>query len=190
MAITVYTNLDIETFTMELGYSLHNIAIISAPMDTGNLRRAIGLTTNTDKRKVITYNAFDAYYLDYLEKGLGPVKKYKGFISEMTISYFLNELVDYFVSGEITNGSKATITLERSKHGAMFSEKAFLKQMGYEDMNVTADDRRKLSQIYYRSKVGSNRTTSSLKGRPNVERLYKRSENKHMNLFYTGERIY
>ena len=183
----VHTNHRVDGFTKEVGYVLNNIAIDIAPYDTGNLRRAIGLMSNTKKRIVVEYDAFEAYYLHYLEMGQGPIKKHKGFISERTMAAYILILADYFSRGEIRYEvqSKPTVNLQRSKHGAMFSEKILLREMKHQDYGVTADDRRRLSNIYFRSINESNKEISSLRNRAKTKRLYKLKENKEINLFYT-----
>lgn len=95
-----YNQLLTNGFDSSLGNYFHNIAVLSAPYDTGNLRMSISLTKNAPKHIQINYNTTKANYIKFLEEGIGPVKKHKGFISVLTAGAIAEELVGWIVSGK------------------------------------------------------------------------------------------
>lgn len=191
MEMTIYTNKRTKGFDNNLSNALWHIAINNAPRDTGNLQRNITRSANAPKRIAITYNAFNAPYLHYLEEGMGPVKKHKGFISIDTIVDYMSALSSYFKNGKLDIiFDKPSIKLDISKHGPMFSEKKLLKIMREDDPLLTADERMQLGQLYSRSKTGSNKRWSSIGEKAKLSRGYKRSMNRKFDLFYTNEELY
>lgn len=180
MIFYVETELDIEILSYELGISLWNIAVSIAPYDTGNLRRSITLNRNSDTVKTYYYNAFNAMYLHYLEKGQGPVKKYKGFIENETVAAFIEEIIYYFKTNEISTTSIIPkIALKKTRTSAQFYEKAIMKKMGVKGDTITADDRRKMSRIRYGTQGRLEKEKKALKGslRARVEREYRMRDN-------------
>lgn len=184
MDFNIQTNNNITTMSPALGMWLWNIAVSNAPMDTGNLRRAITMNKNSDTKKQYVYNALNAVYLHYLEEGMGPVKKHKGFISNKTVGDFIQELIYYFKTGKtgmITTPPVATLTI--SKHGPMFYEKKIANSLGWSDRTLTADDRQKLSQIRYRALSNSNQ--SRVNGqKPTSRYLYRKGLNQRTNMWF------
>ena len=184
MDFNITTDGKVTTLSPELGMWLWNVAVSNAPIDTGNLRRAITMTKNSPTKKQYVYNALNAVYLHYLEEGMGPVKKHKGFISQKTMGDFIQELISYFKTGKtgmITTPPVATLTV--SKHGHMFYERKMARALGWSDKQITADDRRKLSQIRYRGLAQSNK--SKIYGeKPTSRYLYKKGMNQHTDMWF------
>ena len=190
MELTVYTDKRIKGFETNLANALWHIAINNAPRDTGNLQRNITLSANSPKRMGITYNAFNAPYLHYLEEGMGPIKKHKGFISQDTIADFMNVISTYMIRGEIGIFERPNVKLDISRHGAMFSEKKLLKIMRIDDHTLTADERMQLGNIYARSKLGIGKRWSSIGQKATLSRGYSRSMNRKFSLYYTSDDLY
>lgn len=191
MNFTVNTDKDIQVLSQQLGFTLWNIAVAFAPYDTGNLRSAITMNTNTATRKKIVYNALNAYYLHYLEMGDGSVKKHKGFISKDTASAFVIYLINYFKNGG-DDGiffGKPRVKLRESEHGAMFSERRILKSLDLSMKPLTADDRRKLSQIRFRGLNDSNLEGFGGK-KVKLLRQYQMSQNKHIDTWFMDRNDY
>lgn len=190
MDFNITTDKDVDKLSSQLGYWLWNIAVSLAPYDTGNLRRAITLNSNTDTRKKFVYNAFNAVYLHYLEEGMGSVKKHKGFISERTVGAFVQEIITYLITGkQPIISSPPVATLGISRHGAMFHENKILKSLNLSTMNITADDRRKLSQLKFRNITPAN-TMSAGGKQTDIRRLYKNNLNKDISHFWIDEKDY
>jgi len=191
MDITVITDKEINGLSSQLGYWLWNLTVSLAPYDTGNLRRAISLQSNSEHRKSIVYNAFNAIYLHYLEQGEGTVKKHTGFISVLTVGAFIQELIAYVKTGStpIIQFSNPTASLRTSQNGSMFYENKMLRYMNISGKKITADDRRKLSQLRF---MGVNNTgTQRTRGKsPFVRRLYNRSESLRINDAFIDPRSY
>lgn len=89
----------IKDLDSRLGYQLWQIADMIAPYDTGNLRSAISLARNTSLQIRLQYNLLTANYIQFLEMGQGPVKKYKGFIEKDTVSAIIEAVISYLSSG-------------------------------------------------------------------------------------------
>jgi hypothetical protein len=144
-------------FSKELAMWLWNIAVSLAPYDTGNLRRGITLNNSSNNKITVVYNAYTALYLHYLEEGMGSVKKHKGFISELTVGAFVQEIIFYIQTlKRPLIVSKPMTTLRVSEQGAMFYEKRILNAIGFSKTSlITADDRQKLSNLRYMSKFNT-----------------------------------
>lgn len=190
MDFVITTDLDIDSMSSELGFWLWHIAIAFAPIDTGNLRRAITMNSNTDTRKLFVYNAFNAIYLHYLEEGMGSVKKYKDFIKTDTMMAFIQEVMYYFKTGMtgLLTG-KPYINLKESQQGAMFYEKKLMKALNINQKTLTADDRMMLSQLRYRGLVGSNKErVGGMK--PTAKYSYSRKNNLSTDYFFVDTKDY
>jgi hypothetical protein len=178
----ITTNNEVDKFGKDLAMWLWNIAVVLAPYDTGNLRRAITLNKASDNKMSIKYNAFNALYLHYLEEGMGSVKKHKGFISEDTMMAFVGELIAYFKTGKpglLVN--KPMTTLRLSTNTPMYHERKILTKLGYDtSSSVTADERQMMSQIKYNKLTQSNRVSVGGK-KTYVRRLYRRSMNRQID---------
>ncbi len=180
MDFHVDTDLQIEVLNSALGYWLWNLAVVLAPYDTGNLRRSITMSANSDTHKKYVYNTMNAMYLDYLERGIGPIKKHMCFIEHKTVGRFVEEIIDYFKVGKNISLGKPTVTLQISKQGAMFYEKKILHRMGLDDMelDVTADDRKYMSRFEFGTKHRMKYEKNNVRGseRARVRRLYKMND--------------
>lgn len=143
----------ITSLSPELGYLLWNRAIDCASYDTGNLRRSIVMSKNGGSQKQYVYNAMNALYLHYLEEGMGPIKKHKGYISEKTMAIFITEIIYYLKTGKTSEvATIPLITLNKSKNGPMFHEKRIMGKFDVAWQTLTADDRRKMSRFKYGTK--------------------------------------
>lgn len=177
MDTKVYIDLDIEQlhrlmeFPNEMGNVVHNIAIMLAPFDTGNLRSAITLMRNTPRKIVLHYSHMVANYIKFLEEGLGSVKKYYGFISIDTRMSIIEALIGWIETGVIPphlyNPSKPIIDMKSTSN--IFSwEQDMLKSVGKNSSEISPNVRRKISMIReleYRQSRGINTTTIPRKGR-------------------------
>lgn len=178
----ITTDKSVDKFSKDLAMWLWNVAVVIAPYDTGNLRRAITLNKASDNKMAIQYNAFNALYLHYLEEGMGSVKKHKGFISEDTMMAFVSELIAYFKTGKpglLVN--KPMTTLRVSGNTPMYHERKILHKLGFDtSMPVTADERKLMSQIKFRKMNQSNRMRIGGK-KTYVRRLYRMSQNRQID---------
>ena len=180
MDFNVITALNIDGLPLELGFVLWNRAIDCAPYDTGNLRRSILMTKNSSTKKQYVYNAMNALYLDYLEKGQGPIKKHKGYISEKTVGVFIAEIIYYLKTGRTsTVATIPQITLKTSKQGPMFYEKRIMKKFDVAWQKLTADDRQKMSRFKYGTKSRLTIEKELIKGSQSarLNRIFKLSDN-------------
>jgi len=138
-------------FDMALGYWFWNIAVLIAPYDTGNLRSAITLKRNKPKNIRISYSTFMANYILFLEKGWGPVRKYKDFIKKDTVETIAEQLVSWIITGRrpkyARQGLKPFIQLSASNHEPFSRERAFLKQADMNASVISSKSRMKISKI-------------------------------------------
>jgi len=148
MDFHIETDQEITELSSGLGYWLWNLAVVLAPYDTGNLRRSIVMSANSSNHKKYVYNTMNAFYLDYLERGVGNIKKYKGFIEERTVGRMVEEVI------------------QTSSNGAMFHEKTILKKLGVDldDVEITGDDRKYLSRMKYGTKNRLKYERDNVKG--------------------------
>ena len=131
----------------DLGISIWNIAINNAPYRTGNLRNQIRLTSNSTKTKRIIYYDQDAYYLNYLEAGVGRNKKHKGFIENKTVLQVYSEVFNYLQTGHATFTGIPTIVMRSDV--ARNYERQILKSNNIDpNTRITASDRALLSKEY------------------------------------------
>lgn len=131
----------------KIGMSLWNIAIASAPYETGNLRRSIILSKNTDSLKKYVYDDYRAYYLNYLEEGIGRVKKHTGFIENKTIGSMMYELINYLQSGEVTFSNFPVVEL-RSGIYRMYERQIARNNNMDTKRRLSANDRALLSKAF------------------------------------------
>jgi len=163
---------DLDT---SLGMWFWNMAVMIAPYDTGNSRRAITLNSNTSKKIQIRYNTTQANYIKFLEEGLGPVKKYKGYIGEKTRMAIVEELIHYLSTGQKPMFTSTPHVTLRSSKSVFSKERKYLKQADMHSHAITAKARNTISKIReteYRkahgialnSFTGKKVTTSKLSG--------------------------
>jgi hypothetical protein len=101
---TIETNVDANQFehlNNKLKDSLWHVAIINAPYRTGNLRANIKRSISAKGVNYI-YDDLEAYYVDFLERGIGRNKKHVGFIENTTVNGMLTEIVTTMISGSTT----------------------------------------------------------------------------------------
>jgi len=157
MSIDIYATpykfdkLQKKGFDSALGYWFWNIAILIAPIDTGNLRSAITLKANKERRIRISYNEFIANYVQFLEEGQGPVKKYQDFIKKDTTEVIAEQLVSWIITGRrplyARQGVKPIVNLRNSKYKPFSMEKTLLKQANMNARVITARSRMEISKI-------------------------------------------
>ena len=136
-----------KRFGVVFGYIMINIAVILAPLDTGNLRRSITLTQNSKNNKQIRYNLMNANYVRFLEEGWGYVKQYKGFISIDTKMAIVEAIINFILTGEYPFYSFAP-TVELKSTTKLFSkEKQMLKNHNIKSDMISADVRQQMSKI-------------------------------------------
>ena len=162
-----FNKLKEQGFDMALGYWFWNMAIMIAPMDTGNLRASILLKKNKPRRIRISYNTFKANYLKFLEEGQGSVKKYQDFIKKDTTEAIVEQLVSWIRTGKAPTyaiqGIKPFVVLQKSKQQPFSRERAFLKQANMNSNAITAKTRMKISQIREMEYTGNMKRSSGQK---------------------------
>jgi hypothetical protein len=135
------------TLTHELGISLWNIAVNETPYRTGNARSQVSLNYNTHKKKMIVYNDYNAYYINYLEEGAGRNKKHKGFIENKTVGSMLSEIIKFEITGKPTFSQIPTVTFRTDR--ARNYERQMMRKVGIShDQRVSAKDRATMSRVY------------------------------------------
>lgn len=153
MDINVYLTYEqlekVKNLDSRLGYQLWQIADMIAPYDTGNLRSAITLARNSVSQIRLQYNLLTANYIEFLERGVGPVKKYKGFIEKDTTSAIIEAVVMYLSSGGSNLPALTIRPIIYKRLGTPFgAEKKFLSKTDQFNRKViTFEQRRKISQI-------------------------------------------
>lgn len=188
---TIYVNTDKEFkgLTSEFAHWLWNVLMAMIPYDTGNLRSSFKLRNNSSSLIAFIFDDAEAYYVDYLEEGIGFVKKHKDFIKFQMFGALLSETIYFTKTGEtglIT--SKPNVTLRQSQYSSPIGyERKILRYHEQNVDNITATDRRNLSSIMYRSMEEKN-TTSMSGRRANITKEYKASQNMNLNYFYIGDK--
>ena len=155
----------VKNLDSSLGMWFWNMAVMISPYDTGNARRAITLTSNTSKRINIRYNLMQANYIKFLEEGVGPVKKYKGYIKNNTRMAIVEELIFYLKTGQLPMFTSTPFVLLKSSKSVFHGERKFLSQADMHTNAITAKVRNKISMIRettYRQQQGI--ATSSFRG--------------------------
>lgn len=141
--------------------SIWNTLIENAPYDTGNLRSAIRLSVNQQYRLLYVYDENQARYLDFLERGVGPVKQYKGFISNVSLNKSTVEMISWLKGNEPTNTSVPMVTLRGRTRKKPKENIGFGNTIGYEKKYVkkkgtliTAKERSIMSKLYVKEGFG------------------------------------
>jgi hypothetical protein len=162
-----FNKLKSQGFDTALGYWFWNIAVMIAPMDTGNLRRAITLKSNRARKIRISYSTFIANYIQFLEEGQGPVKKYKDFIKKDTAESIAEQLVAWIITGKrplyARQGVKPMVKLSASKYSPFSRERMFLKQANMNSNVLTAKTRMQISKIREIDYSGSKQSNTGQK---------------------------
>lgn len=187
--IYVYTDVPFKGLTSDLGFWLWNVLMVMIPYDTGNLRSSFKMKNNSTRKISFIFDDAEAYYVEYLEEGIGFVKKYKDFIKRDMYGTMISEVIYYIKTGKtgiIT--SKPNVKMRESHYSNPIGyENKILKYHGQHAKSITADDRKNLSRIMYRSMEDKNILSMSGK-KPNMLRNYKRSQNLNLQYFHIGEK--
>jgi hypothetical protein len=155
----------VKNLDTALGMWFWNMAVMISPYDTGNARRAITLNTNTSKKINIRYNITQANYIKFLEEGVGPVKKYKGYIKNRTRMAMVEELIFYLKTGQIPMFTSTPFVLLKSSKNVFHGERKYLAKADMHTNAITANARNRISKIRetsYRQEHGI--ATSSFRG--------------------------
>jgi len=173
-----YNKLLKKGFDQSLGYLFWNTAVMIAPIDTGNLRRSILLAKNNSRHIKISYDTFMANYIQFLEEGQGPVKKYKNTAQAIT-----EQLVAWIITGRrplfSRQGVKPFVQLKESKRQPFSAERALLRQANMNTNVISAKARMQISKIreiaYYneRSKVSGNKDRMADRTKNSLSNSYK-----------------
>lgn len=137
----------IKNLDTSLGMWFWNMAVMIAPYDTGNLRKAISLNSNTSKKITIRYNTMQANYIKFLEEGVGPVKKHKDFIGVKTRLAITEELISYLKTGRKPMFTSVPFVATRSSGKVFSREKAFLRQADMHTNAITQKARNKIASV-------------------------------------------
>jgi hypothetical protein len=155
----------VKNLDTALGMWFWNMAVMISPYDTGNARRAITLNSNTSKKITVRYNLTQANYIKFLEEGVGPVKKYKGYIKNRTRMAFVEELIFYLKTGQTPMFTATPFVLLKSSQNVFHGERKYLAQADMHTNAITAKARNTISKIRetaYRQENGI--ATSSFRG--------------------------
>lgn len=140
---------DWNGLTSDFAYWGWNASIIGIPYDTGNLRRSYKLKNNSKRTIKYAFDTTEAQYVNFLEEGIGPVTKYKGFIENGLVQILLSELIFFITTnqtGLLTN--KPTVVLRESQYESPFPyERRIMRSLDLHDRRLNADQRKALSQI-------------------------------------------
>lgn len=151
----------VKNLDSSLGMWLWNIGVMLAPYDTGNLRTAITLASNTSKKINVRYNTMRANYIKFLEEGLGPVKKYKGFIDINTRIAMVEAIIQYLKTGKSPMFTGAPTVVLRQSQSIFSQEKPFLRMANMKTSVINPKVRGKISRIRemnYRRSIGMGAT--------------------------------
>lgn len=145
-----YEEIKKNGFSKDLGYWCWDISIMGTPMDTGNARRNVVLQKNAPRHIRIVWDLFGANYVEYLEEGRGPVKKYKGFISVDIASAIMEQTMAWILTGDdpsYTVRPRPFVALGTSRHEPFSMERTFLRQANMNASKITAKSRMMISNI-------------------------------------------
>lgn len=139
----------VKHLNKELGMILWNIAVLNAPYDTGNLRRAISLASNNSNNIRIQYSLLNANYIKFLEYGYGPVKKHIGFIRSKTLSDMVEAIIGFIKVDNVYGGLLSLpplVVLQRAKT-FFWQENRVAQRLDFANKKMTANQRQKISRI-------------------------------------------
>ena len=169
-------------FNLSLGIFFWNIAVMTAPYDTGNLRRSITLARNTNKKIDIQYDLLRANYLRFLEEGIGPVTKHYHFIEDKTRLAITEQLIMFLKTGKQPLYMNYPYVELRNSKSVFQSERKFLKGANAQTSVITPNVRRKISMIRETNyRKANNLGMSSFKGQKVVTVTQKRQALKSSN---------
>lgn len=148
-------------FDSRLASSIWSIHVYGSPMDSGNLRRSIKQVGSSSVRMTFIYDGTQAYYLKYLQEGIGFVKKHKGFIDNNVVNT-VRELIYWSHYERTTYTSIPSVQLNKAR--AMGYERKMLQNSGLSNRIISSGDRARLSKIYNRrAKENDNEQFTSKK---------------------------
>lgn len=173
MFISIEVDKPIEGLNTALANSVWQTIIYETPYATGNARSAIRLNSNNKTRINFIYDDSIARYIDFLERGVGPVKKYKGFIANNSVNSTMREIVYWAQSGGKTTYNGVPVVVFRTKDDSGRN----ILPMGYEKKRIndlkrdtkiaiTASERAKLSSMYF-AEIGGSKEKGK---RPEIEK--------------------
>lgn len=145
----IETTKKIEGLDFDVAIMLLNIAVLVAPEDTGNLKSSIILKRQTRKTILIAYDDIMARYTDYLEEGIGFIKKHKDFIKKDTMNFMTTALIGWLMSGTIPPQflDRPEVKLKKSSHGAIGYEKKILRALNLATNRINATERMRISRL-------------------------------------------
>lgn len=156
MRVSIEVDKPIDGLTPALANSIWQTIIYETPYATGNARSAIRLNSNNKKRINFIYDDSIARYIDFLERGVGPVKKYKGFISNNSVIASMREIIYWAQSNGKTTYSGIPIVVMRTRDDKgkeilpIGYERTKLKEAKRDlGISITASERAKLSSNYF-----------------------------------------
>lgn len=148
--------------TESLKDSLWSVAIYNSPYKTGNLRASIKRISMSKDKVMFAYSEQQAYYTDFLERGIGRNKRHVGFIENITVGSMLNEIEQNAVLGVNTFAGIPIIKL-RTDIARNYERKILKNNNQNPDSRVNAFNRAKMSMIMYaKGKKGKNKSQFDL----------------------------
>lgn len=142
--------------------SLWSVAIYNSPYKTGNLRASIKRISMSKDRVMFAYSEQQAYYTDFLERGIGRNKKHVGFIENTTVGSMLMEIEQNAVLGTTTFAGIPVIKL-RTDIARNYERKILKSKNMNPDSRVNAFSRAQMSMIMYaKGKRGEKKTRFDL----------------------------
>lgn len=142
--------------------SLWSVAVYSSPYRTGNLRASIKRISLSKNKVMFAYSEQQAYYTDFLERGIGRNKKHIGFIENLTVGTMLSEIEVNAVLGINTFVGIPVLKL-RTDIARNYERKILKSNNMNPDSRVNAFSRAKMSMIMYaKNKKGKNKTEFDL----------------------------
>ncbi len=172
MYFRIETHYPINRLTPNLAYSIWQTLIYEAPYATGNLRSAIKLSSNTDKRIKFVYDERQARYIDFLERGAGPVKKYRGFISNNSLNMATKDVMYWAQTRKVLHHGIPTVVVVSRKDSEATPigyERKMLRDLGRSTtLPLSAKERSALSRSYASSGPLKNQKFGGQK--PNISK--------------------
>lgn len=157
---------ELKDFPQSLAFQLWNIAVAGTPMDTGNARANTKLLVSNEKTIAIGWDTFNANYVDFLERGVGPVKKYKGFISVGVFNDFIQAITEWAYFGKVIGSWSTPVVFTSVSTRPFVAERGFLSKAGFSTRKINAIQRERISQA--RQMYGLNIDRGQLNNRTGV----------------------